>query len=214
MGIPVLIIGKSGTGKTSSLRNFNTNELGIVNVLGKPLPFKNDFKTIVSDDYTKIKQALLSSKVKTLVIDDAGYLITNQFMRGHSGGKGGAIFDLYNQMGDNFWDLIRFVQIQLPEDKIVYLTMHEDKNEMGDVKPKTIGKMLDDKVCIEGMFTIVLRSLRHDGKYVFRTQSDGMDVSKSPMGLFKQEFIDNDLKEVTNQIKKYYNVKENVNEEN
>lgn len=214
MGIPVLIIGKSGTGKTSSLRNFDSKDLGIINVLGKPLPFKNDFKTIVTDDYTKIKQALLSSKVKTLIIDDAGYLITNQFMRGHSGGKGGAIFDLYNQMGDNFWDLIRFIQIQLPEDKIVYLTMHEDKNEVGDIKPKTIGKMLDDKVCIEGMFTIVLRSLKNEGKYVFRTQSDGLDVSKSPIGLFENEFVENDLKLITEKIKKYYEFKEKVNEEN
>lgn len=204
MGLPVLIIGKSGVGKSTSFRNFKEKELGIVNVLGKPLPFKNDFKSIITDDYGKIKQALLKSEVNSLVIDDAGYLITNQFMRGHSGGKGSNIFDLYNQMGDDFWALIRFIADQLPENKIVYILMHEDKSDYGDIKPKTIGKMLDDKVCVEGMFTIVLRALKHDGKYMFRTQSDGFDVSKTPIDMFENELIENDLKTVDNKIREYY----------
>lgn len=207
MGLPILIIGKSGVGKSTSFRSFKENELGIINVLGKPLPFKNNFKSIITDDYAKIKQALLSSKVESLVVDDAGYLITNQFMRGHSGGKGSNIFDLYNQMGDDFWALIRFISDQLPENKIVYLIMHEDKNEYGDIKPKTIGKMLDDKVCVEGMFTIVLRSIKYDGKYMFRTQSDGFDVSKTPIDMFENEMIENNLKLVDNTIRQYYNLK-------
>lgn len=206
MGVPVLVLGKSGTGKSASLRNFESNELGVVNVLGKPLPFKNSFKAINTDDYAKIKQALLNSKVNTMVIDDANYLMTNQFMRGHGGGKGNAVFELYNQIGDNFWDLVRFISTQLPDDKIVYLTMHEEKNDLGDVKPKTIGRMLDEKVCVEGMFTIVLRAIREEGKYLFRTQSDGFDVSKSPMGMFDEEKIGNDLKVVTLAIREYYNL--------
>jgi len=213
MGLPILIIGKSGSGKSASLRNFKANEVGIINVLGKTLPFKNDFKYIVSDDYTKIKTALLSAKVNTLVIDDAGYLLTNMFMREHSTkGQGSAVFDLYNKIGDKFWDLINFIQHQLPEERIVYLFMHEDKNDFGDIKPKAIGRMLDEKVCIEGMFTIVLRAMIDNGKYVFRTITNGFDVTKSPIGMFDNEFIDNDLKLVTDTIKKYYNMEEKLNE--
>lgn len=211
MGVPVLIIGKSGVGKTASLRNFQKDNIGVINVLGKPLPFVNEFKSITTDDYGKIKQTLLNSTVDTLVIDDANYLMTNQFMRGHGGGKGNAVFDLYNQIGDNFWDLIRFVQLQLPENKIVYLFMHEDKNDMGDIKPKTIGRMLDEKVCIEGMFTIVLRAVKIEGKHYFTTQSDGFDVSKSPMGMFADAKIDNDLNVVNETIKNYYKLGENKN---
>lgn len=211
MGLPILIIGKSGMGKTASLRNFNKDEIGVVNVLGKPLPFVNDFKSITTDDYAKIKQTLLNSTINTLVIDDANYLMTNQFMRGHGAGKGNAVFELYNQIGDNFWDLIRFVQLQLPEDKIVYLFMHEDKNDMGDIKPKTIGRMLDEKVCIEGMFTIVLRAIKEEGQHYFTTQSDGFDVSKTPMGMFDTPKIENDLKNVTEVIRKYYKLGGNKN---
>jgi len=206
MGLPVLVYGNSGTGKSTSYRAFNEKELGIINVLGKQLPFKNNFKTFTSSDYPTIKQALLKSTVNTMVIDDAGYLLTSQFMAGHAGGKGNAIFDLYNQIGDNFWDLIRFVQLQLPAEKIVYIFMHEDKNDMGDIKPKTIGRMLDEKVCVEGLFTIVLRSFKEEGKYYFRTQSSGFDVSKSPIDMFNNEKIDNDLKQVDNVIREYYNL--------
>jgi len=211
MGVPVLVLGKSGTGKSAALRNFNNDELGVINVLGKPLPFKNEFKSLNTDDYAKIKQALLNSKVNSMVIDDANYLMTNQFMRGHGGGKGNAVFELYNQIGDNFWDLIRFIQIQLPENKIVYITMHEEKNDIGDIKPKTIGRMLDEKVCIEGMFTIVLRAIKEEGKYLLTTQSNGFDVSKSPMGMFDDLKIDNDLKQVNETIKNYYNLGGNTN---
>ena len=211
MGVPVLVLGKSGTGKSAALRNFANEELGVINVLGKPLPFKNDFKSLNTDDYAKIKQALLNSKVNSMVIDDANYLMTNQFMRGHGGGKGNAVFELYNQIGDNFWDLIRFIQIQLPENKIVYITMHEEKNDIGDIKPKTIGRMLDEKVCIEGMFTIVLRAIKEEGKYLLTTQSNGFDVSKSPMGMFDDLKIDNDLKQVNETIKNYYNLGGNTN---
>lgn len=208
MGLPILVIGKSGMGKSASLRNFDKDKLGVVNVLGKALPFQNDFNTIQTDNYSQIKQILLGSKVNTLVIDDAGYLITNQFMRGHAGGKGSSIFDLYNQMGDNFWELINFISYQLPNNKIVYLFMHEDKNELGDIKPKTIGRMLDEKVCVEGMFTIVLRAVKDDGKYVFSTQSNGFDVAKTPIGLFESQYIDNDLRRITNEIRRYYKMEE------
>lgn len=209
MGIPVLIIGKSGSGKSASLRNFQPGEVGIVNVLGKPLPFRNKLQAVQTDDYKKVYAAITKAKTDCIVIDDSGYLMTNQFMRGHSNtGAGNAIFTFYNDLGDQFWHLVRYVVENLPPQRVVYFMMHEDKNDFGDVKPKTIGKMLDEKVCVEGMFTIVLRSMLMNGKHVFRTQTDGMDVCKTPIGMFDSGEIDNDLKVVDNAIREYYYLNE------
>lgn len=205
MGIPVLLLGKSGSGKSASLRNFQPGEVGIINVLGKPLPFKGKLPSAVTDSYDMIYAVISKSKTDSIVIDDAGYLMTNQFMRGHaSTGAGNAIFSFYNDLGDRFWSLVRFVVEQTPENKIVYFIMHEDKNDFGDIKPKTIGKMLDEKVCVEGMFTIVIRSVLSNGKHVFKTQTDGFDVCKTPIGMFEQSEIDNDLKLVDTTIREYY----------
>ena len=215
MGIPVLIIGKSGSGKSASLRNFQPGEVGIVNVLGKPLPFRNKLQAVQTDDYKKVYTAITKAKTDCIVIDDSGYLMTNQFMRGHSStGAGNAIFTFYNDLGDQFWHLVRYVVENLPPQRVVYFMMHEDKNDFGDVKPKTIGKMLDEKVCVEGMFTIVLRSMLVNGKHVFRTQTDGMDVCKTPIGMFDTDEIDNDLKMVDNAIREYYYLNENREETN
>lgn len=205
MGIPVLVIGKSGSGKSTSLRNFGADEIDFINVSKKPLPFKAKFSnTLLSDDYDMIKRSILNSSKDTIVIDDAGYLIVNMFMKGHSNAGGGnAVFGFYNKVGDNFWNLIELVK-SLPENKIVYFIMHEDKNDFGDIKPKTIGKILDEKVCLEGMFTIVLRAIRDRQRHIFRTQSDGYDVSKSPMGMFLEWEIDNDLKYVDQKIREYW----------
>lgn len=205
MGIPVLLLGKSGSGKSASLRNFQPGEVGIINVLGKPLPFKGKLPSVVTDSYDMVYAVISKSKTDSIVIDDAGYLMTNQFMRGHaSTGTGNAIFLFYNDLGDRFWSLVRFVVEQTPENKIVYFIMHEDKNDFGDIKPKTIGKMLDEKVCVEGMFTIVIRSVLSNGKHVFKTQTDGFDVCKTPIGMFEQSEIDNDLKLVDTTIREYY----------
>ena len=209
MAIPVLILGKSGSGKSTSIRNLK-NAL-VVNVANKPLPFKGKDETVAvysTDDYAKVESALLKASEKgyrTAVIDDAGYLITNAFMRNHStSGKGNQIFDLYNQIGDDFWGLLYFISSELPKEMIVYVIMHEDKNEFGETKPKTIGKLLDDKVCIEGMFTIVLHAMKANGKYVFATNSDGLDCAKSPLGMFDEESIDNDLAKIDEKIREYY----------
>ncbi len=206
MGIPVLIIGKSGSGKSTALRNFEENELALVNVLRKPLPFRKKFEsTINTDKYQTIMKLILKTKKKAIVIDDAGYLITNQFMSNHSKvGGGSAVFDLYNTLGDSYWSLIEFVKNKLDNDKIVYFNMHEDKNDFGDIRPKTIGKLLDEKVCIEGMFTIVLRCMNDKNRHYFITQSDGQDVSKTPLEMFKEAEIDNDLKMVDTTIREYY----------
>lgn len=205
MGIPVLIYGKSGSGKSASLRSFGEDEILLINVDGKPLPFKKNFKdTICSDSYAEVGKALMDTKKKTIVIDDAGYLITNMFMKGHSRyGGGNGIFQFYNELGDRFWRVIDYIKT-MPSDVIVYVIMHEDIDDFGRIRPKTIGKLLDEKVCIEGKFTLVLRSVSENGKYFFRTRTDGSDVSKTSMDMFTEELTENDLKAVDRVIREYY----------
>ncbi len=208
MGIPVLIIGKSGSGKSTSLRNFDEKELALINVIKKPLPFKKKFEsTLNTDDYVKIMKNIFNTQKKIIVIDDAGYLITNHFMSKHSSvGGGNGVFNLYNEIGDHFWNLIEFIKSKLPENKIVYFIMHENVEENGDIKPKTIGKLLDDKVCIEGMFTIALRCMCDNNKHYFKTHSDGNDICKTPLEMFEENEIDNDLKKVDTVIREYYEI--------
>lgn len=207
MATPVLIIGKSGSGKSTSMRNCVGNDnWNLIRVLNKPLPFKGKINGWITDEYQTVMKALGQSKAKNIVLDDAGYLITNHFMKGHSScGAGNGVFTLYNDIGDYFWQLIQFI-IKLPEDKVVYVMMHEDKNDFGDIKPKTIGKLIDEKVCLEGMFTIVLRCIEESGKHLFVTQSSDGAVSKSPMGMFEQLTIDNDLLLVEKAIREYYEI--------
>ena len=143
--------------------------------------------------------------MKVAVIDDAGYILTNLFMRGHSSGrKGSQVFDLYNDIADTFWDLFQFIKTQLAEDVIVYILMHEDTNDNGIVKLKTIGRMLDEKVCVEGLCTIVLRCMSEEGKHFFCTTTDSWDISKAPEEMFSDERIENDLKMVDETIRDYY----------
>lgn len=207
MATPVLIIGKSGSGKSTSMRNCIGNEdWNLVRVLNKPLPFKGKINGWSTDDYQTVMKCLAQSKAKNIVLDDAGYLITNMFMSKHSSaGAGNGVFTLYNQIGDHFWNLIQYI-VKLPEDKIVYVIMHEDTNDFGQIKPKTIGKLLDEKVCIEGMFTIVLRCIEESGKHLFVTQSADGAVSKSPIGMFEDLTIDNDLLLVEKAIREYYEI--------
>lgn len=203
----VLICGPSGSGKSTSMRNFAHDELALINVNKKPLPFRGKFdSTLETTNYEQIEKAVLSTQKKSIVIDDAGYLITHQFMNGHRENKGNAVFELYNDLADNFYRLIKLCQTRVPDDKIVYFVMHIDKNDFGESKPKTIGKLLDEKVCIEGLFTIVLGAECKDGEYIFHTKTDGLDVTKTPMGLFESSEIENDLKMVDEKIRIYYDL--------
>ena len=197
--VPVLLIGKSGSGKSASMRNFKKEEIAIANVLGKPLPFKSNLEAPKVDDYNVILKAIEKTDKKVIVIDDANYLITNEFM-GKSSVKG---FDKYNEMGNNFFNLINGIK-NIEGGKTVYLIMHEDNDEEGNVKPKTIGKLLDDKVNIQGMFTICLRSMYDNGNYIFRLKTNGQDCVKTPIGLFEEEQMENDLKLVDEKIREYY----------
>ncbi|MCH1984574.1 ATP-binding protein [Ruminococcus sp. OA3] len=214
MAIPVLIIGRSGTGKSRSIKSCVGKDVNLIRVLNKPLPFRGKIDGWFTDDYQQVMKCLLASRAKSIVIDDAGYLITNHFMRCHANtGGGNGVFSLYNDLGDYYWNLIQFTINKLPGDKIVYFIMHEDKNEAGDVRPKTIGKMLDEKVCIEGMFTIVLRSVKEGDDYLFVTQALDGAVSKSPEEMFESVKIPNDLWLVDQAIRNYYEMEELQNAE-
>ena len=189
------------------MKNCVGQDFGLIQVLKKPLPFKGKFGGSVTRDYNVINRAVVSKQwPKSIVIDDAGYLITAQFMDGHnSTGKGNAVFTLYNDMADNFYRMIQNIADNAPDDRIVYIIMHEETNDFGDTKPKTIGKLLDEKVCIEGLCTIVLRSI-HTDDYYFVTQARDGAVSKSPEDMFDYVEIPNDLLTVDNAIRDYYGI--------
>ena len=205
MAEPILIYGKSGSGKSRSLKNFEKDEILFINVISKRLPFQKKFDyELKTSNYELIKEKLSKMPCKIAVIDDAGYLMTNTFMAGHSTPKKGAsTFDLYNQIGDEFWDLILFVKEQLPEDVFVYFLMHEISNDYGEVKVRTIGKLLDEKVCIEGMFTICLHCMTDGTRHYFKTQGGTNDIAKSPEEMFDPE-IENDLKFVDTEARKFW----------
>lgn len=206
MGQIVLIYGKSGSGKSRSLKNFDKDEIFFINIEKKALPFRGSFTySLETDNISTIMNQLQKMPMKTAVIDDAGYLLTNAFMRGHSGGKkGAAVYDLYNDIADMYWGLFKFIKNKLPNDVIVYILMHEDTNDEGATKLKTIGRLLDEKVCLEGMVTICLRCVSDQGKHFFRTVTDGKDITKTPEEMFEAEEIENDLKAVDTAIRTYY----------
>ena len=206
--VPVLLIGASGSGKSTSLRNFKGEEVAVVNVLGKPLPFKSDIKAGKCDDYATILRAIKKTKKKTIVIDDAGYLITNEFMN-QASIKG---FDKYNVMANNFFNFINVIK-NMQGGKTVYIVMHEDSTEDGETKPKTIGKLLDDKVNLQGMFTICIRSMFDNDNYIFRLKTNGQDCVKTPFGMFENKTMENDLKAFDEVVREYYELDKVENKE-
>ena len=205
MGEPILVYGKSGSGKSRSLKNFGESEIFLINVMGKRLPFQKQFAYVLkSRNYSTIQKQLEKMPCKAAVIDDAGYLQTSTFMAGHSAPKAGSnTFDLFNQIGDDFWRLILFVKEKLPDDVLVYFMMHEISNDLGEVKVRTIGKLLDEKVCVEGLFTVCLHCLTDGERHWFSTQGGANDIAKSPEDMFPRE-IDNDLKFVDQTIRTFW----------
>ena len=201
MAVLVMIYGQSGTGKSTSLRNFADDEVAVINVSGKPLPFRNKLKTYDTDSYAKISSALDKIERKSIVIDDATYLMVNEFMR--TAKVTG--YQKYTDMAVNFNSLVVKAS-QLANDKIIYFLGHSDLKDDGTEHFKTIGKMLDNYVTVEGKFTIVLKTVVQDGKYYFSTHNSGQDTVKSPLGMFEDNYVDNDLKAVDTIIRDYYGI--------
>ena len=201
MAVLVMIYGQSGTGKSTSLRNFTNDEVAVINVSGKPLPFRSKLTTYDTDNYAKISSALGKIERKSIVIDDATYLMVNEFMR--TAKVTG--YQKYTDMAVNFNSLVAQAS-QLASDKIVYFLGHSDLKDDGTEHFKTIGKMLDNYVTVEGKFTIVLKTVVQDGKYYFSTHNSGQDTVKSPLGMFEDNYVDNDLKAVDTIIREYYGI--------
>lgn len=199
MGIPVLIMGESGSGKSASLRNFEPDEIGILNVASKPLPFRKKLKKMDNATYKKITSALQKAEFKAYAIDDSQYLMANEmFNRAKEVG-----YNKFTDIALNFRNLVELVIKNTPDDMIVYFLHHIETTDTGKVKAKTIGKMLDNQLTLEGLFSIVLLC-ETDGKtHKFVTQSDGFTTAKSPMEMFDFE-IENDLKFVDTKIREYY----------
>ena len=211
MALPVLVEGRSGSGKTFALKNFKPDELGVISVEKGRLPFRSELKVIRipkwsggeqqnygqvnAAKYAWVENMIRKATVKSIAIDDSQYLLANElFDRAYEKG-----YDKYTQMAVNFRNLIHFINDLEDDDKIVYLLHHSETDSDGREKCKTIGKMLDEKLTIEGCFDIVLYCQDHK----FFTQSNGISTAKSPEGMFDLE-IPNDLKAVDVAIREYY----------
>lgn len=212
MALPVLIMGQSGSGKTFSLKNFKQDEIGIISVEKGRLPFKSDLKVVRvpkyensadintyaqanAAKYSWIMNAIAKAKTKSIAIDDSQYLMANE-MFDRSGEKG---YDKFTDIAKNFRNLIHFINDLDQDDKIVYFLHHTEIGADGREKCKTIGKMLDEKLCVEGCFDIVIHCQDHE----FYTQGDKISTAKSPEGMFEPK-IPNDLKFVDDKIREYY----------
>ena len=212
MAIPVLIIGRSCSGKTYSLKNFKEGEIGVISVEKGRLPFRSDIKVakvpkdptggeardaaqLNAAKYSWIMRAVKSAKTKAIVIDDSQYLLVNElFDRTYEKG-----YDKFTSMAQKFRDLIHFINELEEDDKIVYFLHHSEQDSDGREKVKTIGKMLDEKLTVEGCFDIVIYCQDHK----FFTQSNGQSTAKTPEDMFPLE-IPNDLKAVDAAIREYY----------
>ena len=213
--IPVLVMGRSGSGKTYSLKNFKADEIGVISVEKGRLPFKTDIKVAkIPSQFKDVKDyaglyrakyawlllAIEKSKCKAIAIDDTQYLLANELFD-RSNEKG---YDKFTQMAANFRGLIHAINESTIEDKIVYFLHHTETDTDGREKAKTIGKMLDEKLTVEGCFDIVLFCEDHK----FFTQSNGQSTAKTPEGMFDLE-IPNDLKAVDDAIREYYGLESN-----
>lgn len=203
MGLPVLILGESGSGKTFSIKNFDTEEVGIFAVEKSRLPFRKEFKVAKNATYETIMSCFKGgTKLKKYVIDDSQYLLVNEmFDKAKDAGYG-----KFTDIAVHFRNLIHYINHQLPDDVIVYFLHHsETDSNTGKIKAKTVGKMLDNQLTVEGCFSIVLLASAEGTEHYFITQSDGYTTAKSPEGMFELR-IPNDLKAVDDAIREYYNI--------
>ena len=202
--IGVLLMGASGTGKSTSLRNLPAEETAIINVTNKPMPFrnKNGLKITSCTNYEQMIKAILSTNKRIIVVDDSSYMMTfENFEKATQKG-----YDKFTTMAINYYNLIETPK-RCDGEKIIYFVTHEEIDENGITHPKSIGKMLSQQLVIEGLFSIVLRSMQKENQYVFQTHNDGTSVCKSPIDMFADDFIPNDLAEVDKIIREYYGFK-------
>ena len=202
MGVAVLILGASGSGKSTSLRNFKLGEVCVLNVAGKPLPFRGNLDVVNNATYESIWATLKDGEFKSYVVDDSQYLLAfEMFDRAKETGYG-----KFTDIALRFRNMISYVARNTSPDTIVYFLHHTEETDSGKIKAKTVGKMLDNQLTVEGLFSTVLLATTDGMNYKFVTQSDGTTTAKSPMGMFEKE-IDNDLKFVDDTIREYWGLK-------
>lgn len=215
MAITTFVLGNSGEGKSFSLKHLDPSLVGVINVNNKPLPFRggHEFKKIATDNAERIKQVLLQSQAPIIVIDDFQYVMGNEYIGGaNQKFTGDAAFQRYNTMAYNAWSIINTAIREVSDDKRVYILSHTQEDN-GRSKIKTIGKMLDDKIVLEGMVTMVLQTTIQDKNHYFMTQNNGFNTVKSPEDMFQSELIPNDLNAVDDAICDYYGIAKNPNQQ-
>ena len=208
-----MIMGSSGSGKTYSLKQFKQKEVSVISVEKARLPFKTDIKPVRIPEsfsseeitsyaqvnaarYSWLQMAIKSAPTKAVAIDDSQYMLSTElFDRAKEKG-----YDKFTDIAANFRNLIHFINNLPEEDKIVYFLHHTELDANGTTKVKTIGKMLDEKLVIEGCFDIVILCENHK----FLTQSNGTSTAKTPEDMFEDLEIPNDLKFVDSKIREYY----------
>jgi hypothetical protein len=198
MGFAVLILGASGTGKSTSLRNFKKGEIGVLNVGKKPLPFRGKLDVANTADYELIEKTLMKNTYNAYAIDDSQFLMVYENFA-HAYEKG---YDKFTKMAVNFQELLNVIINGTSNDTIVYLLHHIDFDDMGRAKAKTIGKMLDQQLPIESAVPITLLTQTDSEKYTFIT--NGLPPAKSPLGMFEDKEIENDLRMVDETIRAYW----------
>lgn len=213
MGVTVFILGASGTGKSYSMKRFPKDKMALINVQGKVLPFRgsgqiHQLQTDSSEAIMQAMKTMAGNGIKSIIVDDYQYVMANEYMsRCYENG-----YNKFTEIGRHAWDILNTVRA-LPQDVIVYILCHIDRDDNGKEKIKTIGKLLDEKICLEGMATIVLKTAVADGKYTFLTQNSGNDTVKSPEGMFPSYAIENDLYYVDQKIRAYFEFPEAVSAE-
>lgn len=219
MAQKLLIIGESGSGKTCSIRNCDPATTAIVSPEKESLPFgkkaqkypgKFDMLCNETDSkkITKFMKDEVAKGKKLIIIDDFQYILAIPYMnRIKETG-----WDKYNDFGANYFDIIEVCK-ELPDDVVVAYMSHGETLDTGLFTVKLIGKLLREKITIEGLFTVVLRTGVNEAKYYFYTQNSGKDTTKSPLGMFPAYAIDNDLEYVADKIRNYYEVGEYKSDE-
>lgn len=224
MATEILIVGASGSGKSSSIESLDPTKTFIINVGKKNLPFKGwrgAYKTLSKDNptgnyhCTDIMAEVVDTlkyidsrrkEINTIIIDDSQYLMANEYMR--RANENG--FKKFTDISQNMWNIISTVKSMRDDLSVVFMSHSEvdyDSNGNKITKAKTVGKMFDAYVTLEGMFTIVLYTNveKKDDQmiYSFTTQTDGTNTAKSPKGMFETYKIPNDLSFVIRKIKEY-----------